>query len=133
MEELVEDWEGDDHNCDAACYRCLKDWSNNPYHPLLDWRLAADTFEVLRYGTPRRDRWQRSRRAAIHAAEVAFEWHCLDIDEPEPVLDTHRGRAVRVIHPLRNHPDALIGGNARELLADIYNFDRRPGRIYLAL
>jgi Lhr-like helicase len=133
VEGLLEDWQGPNHNCDSACYRCLKDWSNNPYHPLLDWRLAADTFEILRYGAPHRDRWERSRRAAIRAAEVAFEWRCLDIDAPEPVLDTDRGRGVRVIHPLLNHPDALSGGNADELLADIYNFDRRPGRIYLTL
>ncbi len=132
MERLVEDWEGEDHNCDAACYRCLKDWSNNPYHPLLDWRLAADTFEILRYGMPR-DRWLRSRRAAILAAAAAFEWDCPEPEAPEPVLGTPRGRTVRIIHPLRNHPDALIGGNAHELLADIYNFDRRPGRTYLAL
>lgn len=133
VEALVADWEGPDHNCDYACYRCLKDWSNNPYHPLLDWRLAADTFEILRYGGPRRDRWQRTRRAAIHAAEVAFEWQCPYPDAPEPVLETHRDRAVQVIHPLRNHPDALVGGNQHELLADVYNFDRRPGRVYLAV
>jgi len=133
MARLVADWESSDHNCDAACYRCLKDWSNNPYHPLLDWRLAADTFEILRYGRPVRDRWQRTRRAAIRAAEAAFEWSCRDPDSLEPVLDTHRDRVVRVIHPLRNHPEALLGGGAQEVLADVFNFDRRPGQTYLAL
>jgi hypothetical protein len=133
MGALIADWEGDDHHCDAACYRCLKDWSNNPYHPLLDWRLAADTFELLRYGAPQRDRWERTRRAAILAAVNAFDWGCEDPGAPEPVIVTHRARSVRVIHPLRNHPDSLVGGNRAELLADVYNFDRRPGRTYLAL
>lgn len=108
-------------------------WSNSPYHPLLDWRLGADTYEVLRYGAPRRDRWQRTRRAAIRATEVAFEWTCDNRDAAEPVLDTGRGRTVRVIHPLRNHPDAPVGGSPHQLLADVYNFDRRPGRIYLSV
>lgn len=133
VEALVADWEGTHHGCDTACYKCLKDWSNNPYHPLLDWRLAADTFEILRYGAPRRDRWQSTRRAAIRATEVAFGWTRVDSDDAEPVLDTGRGRTIRVIHPLRNYADALMGGSQQELLADIYNFDRRPGRVYLSV
>lgn len=48
-------------------------------------------------------------------------------------LNTHRdGRTVRLVHPLRYHTDAPVGGSADQLLADIYNFDRRPGRVYLA-
>jgi hypothetical protein len=133
-EALIADWDDHTrHGCDSACYRCLKDWSNNPYHPLLDWRLAADTLELLRYGAPRRDRWVATRRAAIRAAIEAFEWECADLNADEPVLSTHRaGRTVRLVHPLRNHPDAPVGGNDDELLADVYNFDRRPGLIYLA-
>jgi DEAD/DEAH box helicase domain-containing protein len=30
------------HTCDSACYDCLRDYSNIPYHPILDWRLAMD-------------------------------------------------------------------------------------------
>jgi Lhr-like helicase len=133
-EALVTDW--DDitrHGCDSACYRCLKDWSNNPYHPLLDWRLAADVLEILRYGAPRRDRWRATRQTAIHAAVEAFGWSCSDPDADEPVLETHRGRrTVRLVHPLRHYPDAPAGGTDAELLADVFNFHRRPGRVYLA-
>jgi hypothetical protein len=133
-EALIAEWDDEErHGCDSACYRCLKDWSNNPYHPLLDWRLAADAFEVMRDGAPKRDRWQQTRLADIRAAEEAFEWTCADPEADEPVLLTHRGRkTVRLIHPLRHHPDAPAGGSGTELLADVYNFDRRPGRIYLA-
>ena len=132
-EALVNDW--DDrarHACGAACYRCLKDWSNNPYHPLLDWRLAADTLEILRYGAPRRARWTATRTAAIIAAREAFDWVCDDTDAEEPTLTTHTGRQVQIIHPLRNYPDAPSGGTPQLGLADVYNFDRRPGRIYLS-
>ena len=30
MERLVEDWEGDDHHCDTACYRCLRTGRTTP-------------------------------------------------------------------------------------------------------
>jgi hypothetical protein len=95
-------------------------------------RLAADTLEVLRYGQPRRDRWAQTRRAAIHAAEEAFGWTCQTPDVAEPVLTTHRPRTVRLIHPLRHDPAVPTGGTFDQMLADIYNFDRRPGRVYLA-
>ena len=29
-------------DCDASCNLCLRDYSNQPYHGLLDWRLALD-------------------------------------------------------------------------------------------
>jgi hypothetical protein len=134
-EALIAEWDDTTgHGCDSACYRCLKDWSNNPYHPLLDWRLAADALEILRHGAPRHDRWQTTRLAAIHAAQEAFEWTCADPEADEPVLVTHRrARPVRLVHPLRHHPDAPAGGTAAEMLADVYNFDRRPGRVYLAV
>ena len=28
--------------CFSSCHRCLRDYGNMPYHPLLDWRLALD-------------------------------------------------------------------------------------------
>ena len=31
-----------EHECSSSCHRCLRDYGNMPYHPLLDWRLAID-------------------------------------------------------------------------------------------
>ncbi len=31
-----------EHECSSSCHRCLRDYGNMPYHPLLDWRLALD-------------------------------------------------------------------------------------------
>ena len=28
--------------CATSCHRCLRDYANMPFHPLLDWRLAID-------------------------------------------------------------------------------------------
>ena len=30
------------HQCDSSCYKCMRDYLNMPYHPLLDWRLGLD-------------------------------------------------------------------------------------------
>ena len=31
-----------DTDCDTSCPKCLREYGNMPYHPLLDWRLAFD-------------------------------------------------------------------------------------------
>jgi len=128
-QDLIGDWDSDGHSCDTACYRCLKDWSNNPYHPLLDWRLAADTLEVLRFGAPLRDRWAQTRQASIRAACEAFQWRCQDPTAAVPRLTTH-GRDVELLHPLSDDP-RVAGGDGQVVLADVFNFDRRPGETYL--
>ena len=28
--------------CDSSCYKCMRDYSNMAYHPLMDWRLGMD-------------------------------------------------------------------------------------------
>ncbi len=30
------------HQCDSSCYKCMRDYSNMAYHPLMDWRLGMD-------------------------------------------------------------------------------------------
>src|SRR5439155_13226646 len=72
VEKLIDGWEDGDHGCDTSCYACLRDYTNSIYHPLLDWRLAADALDVLRYGAPRRDRWAETRVRAVDAAVAAF-------------------------------------------------------------
>ena len=31
-----------EEECSSSCHRCLREYGNMPYHPLLDWRLALD-------------------------------------------------------------------------------------------
>ncbi|WP_434428082.1 helicase-related protein [Nannocystis pusilla] len=35
-----------EHECSSSCHRCLRDYGNMPYHPLLDWRLALDMVQL---------------------------------------------------------------------------------------
>jgi hypothetical protein len=53
------------HDCEGSCPRCLRDFSNTPYHPVLDWRLAADLLDILITGQLARD---RSGEVAVDAA-----------------------------------------------------------------
>lgn len=67
-------WEDpDDHDCGSSCPGCLRDWSNTPYHPLLDWRLAADLLEVLVQGSIQRDRWTVVRVRAVDKVAADFK------------------------------------------------------------
>jgi hypothetical protein len=132
VEELVTSWD-DEHGCDTSCYACLRDYTNNPYHPLLDWRLAADALEILRYGDVRHDRWAVTRRSAVEAAVEAFSWTCVDPSAPTPLLENTHGRAVEVIHPLAYRDEDLANPLNVVLIADVFNLNRRPGAIYLAV
>lgn len=40
-------WLSDAHwSCDTSCNKCMRDYSNMPYHGLLDWRLALDMVRI---------------------------------------------------------------------------------------
>ncbi len=36
-----------EHNCDSACYDCLKEYSNMAYHGFLDWKLGLAFLRIL--------------------------------------------------------------------------------------
>lgn len=132
--ELVASWEDGEHRCDTSCYACLRDWSNNPYHPLLDWRLAADCMETLRLGAPAHDRWAETRQFAVEAAVSAFPgWVCADPRATEPVITGTHDRDVRITHPFSAPDDELADPGAAHLVVDVFNLNRRPGAVYLAL
>jgi Lhr-like helicase len=135
---ISQTWENPaEHSCDSSCPGCLRDWSNTPYHPLLDWRLAADTLEVLVHGTRQRDRWHTVRTRAVTKVCQDFGWTELDPGAPLPVLDAGGGRLICVVHPLDSVDDGLESGiptqhgDARPF--DCFNFDRRPGEVFRRL
>ena len=133
---LAADWEDPAvHQCDGSCPSCLRDWSNTGFHPILDWRLAADTLDILLDGQVHHDRWKDIRAAALTGVTQAFQWTILD-NGPVPVIDTGQG-LICIVHPLQNIDAGLIGGiptaHGTALPFDVFNFDRRPGEIYRRL
>ena len=74
----------------------------------------------------------------MHAVEAAVDafapyWACADSTAAVPVIETHGVRTIHVVHPLVNHDDALRDPSATALVADVFNLNRRPGEIYLAV
>jgi hypothetical protein len=53
------------------CPSGLRDWSNTPYHPLLDWRLAADLLEILAHGVIKRFASVIAQRRVTRRAAIA--------------------------------------------------------------
>lgn len=43
--------------CDSSCHDCLRDYSNMPFHPLLDWRLALDMADLASGRALPEQRW----------------------------------------------------------------------------
>lgn len=135
-----EKWEGPDHGCESSCPQCLRDFSNQPFHPVLDWRLAIDLLDVLLDGSPAHDRWINVRRRALTAVCRDFEragWVMVaSQDDPRPVLQAGRQGLVVITHPLDDIDAGLDlqgtvdteHGPARPV--DAFNLDRRPGEVY---
>jgi Lhr-like helicase len=125
----------DRHDCGASCPGCLRDWSNTPYHPLLDWRLAADCLDVLVRGGIQTDRWDVVRDRAVDKVAADFNWNVVERGE-RPVLDTGT-KLICVVHPLDAVDGQLTGGVPTEqgpaLPFDCFNFDRRPGEVFRQL
>lgn len=47
QESIAKKWMQQSHlTCDTSCNKCLRDYSNMPYHGLLDWRLALDMARI---------------------------------------------------------------------------------------
>lgn len=141
IEETValinENWDDPQaHDCDSSCPGCLRDWSNTPYHPLLDWRLAADVLELLLHGKIGRDRWEVVRTRAVEKVCEDFSWTVLE-EGPRPVLDASNGKLVCVVHPLAPIDAGLREGvntdHGPALPFDSFNFDRRPGEVFRRL
>ena len=63
----------------------------------------------------------------------AFSWTCADPSGPTPRLENTHARPVQVIHPLANRDEDLGNPFNDVLIADVFNLNRRPGAIYLAV
>ena len=128
--------------CDSSCYECLRDYRNMAYHPLLDWRLAADLAEVALgrdFQPAQRD--EESFRLGEEFAEGFGGWSVQWIAGLPAVLDDDGAQAFLVVHPLEphsvNHRSPRIDRGIRELEED-YGFpllseDSQPQPRFLTL
>jgi ATP-dependent helicase YprA (DUF1998 family) len=125
----------EDQPCDSSCYRCLRDYSNRAWHPLLDWRLATDLLDLVR-GRPlvvEHDEERVRRHVARFAADFA-----VSATEVGGVPAVCAGQRVMVVlHPLEDRgpdSDAERVGRVRAvrpdaLLTTAFELVRRPGHV----
>ena len=122
MAGLINKWEEHAERCDSACYACLRDWGNQRFHPLLDWRLAADAWDLIDRGVAARDRWADLRPAGVGAAVRDMGVRCDNPDDPHPTLVTKRSaRETTVVHPFASSLDQPESNQM-----DVYTLYRRP-------
>ncbi len=140
-----------DHNCDSACYDCLKEYGNMAYHGFLDWRLGLSYLRVLgdssymcgldgKFDTPELSTW-------LSDANRAAEGFANDFGRTKTTYDILPGvelsptKRVILVHPLwriDHHKQGILarataaaGGNAEFI--DTFTLARRPGSSYLRL
>ena len=101
--------------CSSSCHRCLRDYGNMPYHPLLDWRLALDMVSLALDRTAPIDlsspHWRTlvERTAATYLDSLGYSpTHLAGLPAGH---DAETGEVVILIHPLWDrkehnfHPD----------------------------
>jgi DEAD/DEAH box helicase domain-containing protein len=146
-----------DHNCDSACYNCLKEYRNMAYHGLLDWRLGLAYLRVLgdynyscgldgKFDTPELSTWLKD--AKIAASTFAKDFRCKEAQYGKlPGVELSPIKKVIIVHPLwrkdRHKWGILADATAvaeGELRArgevkfiDTFELARRPGSSYLKL
>lgn len=121
--------------CDSACYDCLRDYGNMPYHSLLDWRLALD---MARYalGESPMERFAAYWEALPQQWGKAFckafdDWKYQELGElPTFVCDS---KVLVATHPLwawnGSETDSLRN-TKRAVQARIKNADIKPADVF---
>ena len=116
QESIAGKWLSDKHTteCDTSCNQCLRDYSNMPYHGLLDWRLALDMARVA-CGEKQVDLasdWGESTNpwtstiGTIPATMENLRFHEIESGTALRVFKNGRSKILVEIHPLwtNDHP-----------------------------
>jgi DEAD/DEAH box helicase domain-containing protein len=140
-----------DHDCDSACYDCLKEYSNMAYHGFLDWKLGLAYLRILGDGSyrcgldgnfnfPEVSRWlvDANRMAESFARE--FDRKKMNFGML-PGIELNSTKRVILVHPLWRTDvhkqgilaDATAAAGGKALYLDTFNLSRRPGSSYLSL
>lgn len=148
------------HNCNDACYECLKIYRNMNYHSLLDWRLGMSLLRILsdanfRCGAdgdfdayPETNGWLQfaTNLRDSFAASFGFD-NPADVNGL-PIIRTGRNyrNTIVIVHPFWDFKDMKVTNWLSEIKAelevhrtasqgkiftiDTFNLLRRPGWCY---
>lgn len=118
--------------CTSSCPRCLRDYSNMAYHPLLDWRLAGDLLTVLSGGlaSTSADRACRS----LTGLQKMLKGTLLKGELPGLVFTSGRGlrHAVVAKHPLHMCEKDAVSTDLQPALDAALEYTQDAGRIVVA-
>ena len=128
--------------CDSACYDCLRDYRNMPYHGLLDWRLALDMLDLLRGRNLAPTRWDPVRDIALARFCDGLEDYELDAAPGGLPAARDGDDWIIPLHPLMDADESHLAEHAAEakveleaegstvFLTDYFNLLRRPSWVY---
>ena len=92
------------HECLSSCHRCLRDYGNMPYHPLLDWRLAMDMARLALDAMAQIDLntpcWKDLIRQTADPYFEALGYRPERLADVPAGHDSQTNAAVILIHPL---------------------------------
>lgn len=139
-------------DCDSTCYECLSNYSNMPYHGLLDWRLGIALFRLMvdanytvgidgNFNYPELQDWKSLTTSLLITLKQSFGMNCEIHDEGIlPYMKFDDDGFVFAIHPLWTADNFNIllsrairnAGARRERVVtiDTFNLVRRIGTCY---
>ena len=104
------------NSCDSSCYSkgCMRDYSNMPYHPFLDWRLGLDVAHLCLERDYQMDLQKAYWTSLIDRVEKNLVQLCSGLERNDrdgiPVFNLQtQGKTFTLHHPLADfHGDQFI-------------------------
>ena len=94
-------------DCDSSCYTkgCMRDYSNMPYHPFLDWRLGLDVARLCLEKDYQMDLQEDYWVSLVDRVEKNLVQLCSGLERNDrdgiPVFDLQtQGKTFTLHHPL---------------------------------
>ena len=111
-----------EHECASSCHRCLRDYGNLAYHPLLDWRLAMDMARLSLDASARVDLDDPTWKALVQRTADAYlknlHYAPVELAGVPAGHDRQTNEALILIHPLWDRNEANLHPVLASAVAD---------------
>ena len=111
-----------ENECSSSCHRCLRDYGNLAYHPLLDWRLAMDMARLAIDASARIDLeepiWKEQVRRTADPYLQNLNYTPVVLAGLPAGHDTQADKALILIHPLWDRNEANFHPMLANAVAD---------------